>query len=405
MKGKLLVALALALGTSTTALGANPFSDVPAGHWAYASVARLAASGLLEGYPDGTLQGGRTMTRYEMAQIVAKALAKGAIGADDKMVDEFAAELHNLGVRVARLEKHADNFKITGEARLMYMHSNQDTLGDGDRGYNSELRTRINLTGHINERWNYTGMLENTQDLTDNEGNEEIKFHRAYLEGSVGALQLKGGRYDPAFAQGLVLDSDGDSRDGLEIGLGEEEKISGHLFYGKMADDTDTKYFGAELQSKQGKTGLHGGFYKFTGDTTALGDDGSHIWNVGAGYTVGLANLTADYLQGSHANADGDKKGYALGLTWGEAAKDKPGSLDLFVKYYDQPRGTFYAHADDANYFDDTADNTGFKGWSLGADYAIAKNMVVKAVYYDTKEKGGANRDDQRIWTDLTITF
>lgn len=105
MNKKLFIAMAVALGVSETAFAANPFTDVPAGHWAYAAVTKLAAAGIVDGYPDGTYKGIRTMTRYEMAQIIAKALAKGAIGADNKLVSEFADELDNLGVRVAKLEK------------------------------------------------------------------------------------------------------------------------------------------------------------------------------------------------------------------------------------------------------------------------------------------------------------
>ena len=95
MKKSLVLAMAMALGVSATAFAANPFSDVPAGHWAYASVAKLAAAGIVDGYPDGTFKGDCLMTRYEMAQIVAKAYAKGAIGADDKLMAEFADELDN----------------------------------------------------------------------------------------------------------------------------------------------------------------------------------------------------------------------------------------------------------------------------------------------------------------------
>ena len=120
MKKSLVLAMAMALGVSATAFAANPFSDVPAGHWAYASVSKLAAAGIVDGYPDGTFKGDNLMTRYEMAQIVAKAYAKGAIGADDKLMAEFADELDNLGVRVAKLEKKADNVKITGQFRAGY---------------------------------------------------------------------------------------------------------------------------------------------------------------------------------------------------------------------------------------------------------------------------------------------
>ena len=58
-----------------------------------------------------------------MAQIVARALAKGAIKEDDALVKEFAQELDNVGVRVAKLEKHADKVQVTGEVRTNYLHS------------------------------------------------------------------------------------------------------------------------------------------------------------------------------------------------------------------------------------------------------------------------------------------
>ena len=78
MKKSLVLAMAMALGVTASAYAANPFSDVPAGHWAYDSVNKLAAAGIVDGYGNGTFGGDRLMTRYEMAQIVAKAMAKGA---------------------------------------------------------------------------------------------------------------------------------------------------------------------------------------------------------------------------------------------------------------------------------------------------------------------------------------
>ena len=119
MKKSLVLAMAMALGVTASAYAANPFSDVPAGHWAYDSINKLAAAGVIEGYGDSTFGGDKLMTRYEMAQIVAKAMAKGANV--DKLAAEFADELDNLGVRVANLEKKADNVKVTGELRYKYM--------------------------------------------------------------------------------------------------------------------------------------------------------------------------------------------------------------------------------------------------------------------------------------------
>ena len=57
MKKSLVFAMAMALGVSATAFAANPFSDLPTGHWAYGAVAKLAAAGVVDGYPDGTFKG------------------------------------------------------------------------------------------------------------------------------------------------------------------------------------------------------------------------------------------------------------------------------------------------------------------------------------------------------------
>lgn len=68
------------------------FPDVPANHWAYEAVSKLAGNGIVEGYPDGDFHGDRTMTRYEMAQVIYKALKKGG-SVDQKLVKEFNKEI------------------------------------------------------------------------------------------------------------------------------------------------------------------------------------------------------------------------------------------------------------------------------------------------------------------------
>ena len=140
MKKNLIVALALVfvLGIAGTAFAAaNPFVDVPAKHWAYDAVSKLAKAGILDGYGDGTYRGERLASRYEMAQATAKAMAR-ADKADaqmkaliDKLAVEFAAELNNLGVRVAKLEKNASSIKFWGDSRLRFM-SNPSGFPDTD---------------------------------------------------------------------------------------------------------------------------------------------------------------------------------------------------------------------------------------------------------------------------------
>lgn len=71
------------------------FPDVPANHWAYEAVSRLAGNGIVEGYEDGKYHGERQMTRYEMAEIIYKALSKGA-QVEKGLVDEFRPEFQAM---------------------------------------------------------------------------------------------------------------------------------------------------------------------------------------------------------------------------------------------------------------------------------------------------------------------
>ena len=71
------------------------FPDVPENHWAYEAVSRLAGNDIVQGYPDGEFHGERTMTRYEMAEIIYNALSRGA-EAERKLVEEFKPELQAM---------------------------------------------------------------------------------------------------------------------------------------------------------------------------------------------------------------------------------------------------------------------------------------------------------------------
>ena len=76
MKKIFALAAVAALTAGVSAYAANPFSDVSTDHWAYQAVADLSAQGVVEGYPNGTFQGEKHITRYEVAQIVARLLAQ-----------------------------------------------------------------------------------------------------------------------------------------------------------------------------------------------------------------------------------------------------------------------------------------------------------------------------------------
>ena len=403
MKKSLVLAMAMALGVTASAYAANPFSDVPAGHWAYDSINKLAAAGVIEGYGDSTFGGDKLMTRYEMAQIVAKAMAKGANV--DKLAAEFADELDNLGVRVANLEKKADNVKVTGELRYKYMSmksdaNHRDDENNSPKSYENDLRSRIWINGQINDDWSYTGMIENTQDFDDNAGNKKTEFNRAYVEGKIGGLAVTAGRYNAFFANGNIYD---DLVDGAEVSYGDKVKVTG--FAGKATEVDGGNYAGGELAGAFGNLNLAAGYvnYKDLADFKDLDDA---IWYVGADYNFGDVTLSGMYLKGD-ASEDGkditdmNTDGWTAGLAYKGADASDAGSWGLFANYYDLGGMTYIAHTTDANTFD----NDGFKGYGVGANYTFAKNIVGTVAYYDTENKLNSKVDDQRVWADLTFTF
>ena len=399
MKKSLVLAMAMALGVTASAYAANPFSDVPAGHWAYDSVNKLAAAGVVDGYPDGTYGGDKLMTRYEMAQIVAKAMAKGANV--DKLAAEFADELDALGVRVANLEAKADNVKITGEVRYRYADSELE-------GYTNDLRSRIWVNGQINDDWSYTGMIENTQDFANDNGEEDTAFRRAYVEGKLGGLDVTAGRYSALFAGGNVYDA---RVDGVQVSYGDTVKVTG--FAGKATDGwvydatTAGNYAGGEISAALGENfSLNGGYVNFKDMGFKNSEFDNAIWYVGAEANFGDFALTGMYLKGDMSWNDQDSTmdddGYTVGLSFKGAQADEVGSYGLWANYYDQGGQTYVAHTTDANTFD----NEGFKGYGVGVNYTFAKNMVGTVAYYDTESKNDLfNDDDQIIWADMTFTF
>ena len=420
MKKSLVLAMAMALGVTASAYAANPFSDVPAGHWAYDAVNKLAAEGVVDGYPDGTYGGDKLMTRYEMAQIVAKAMAKGANV--DKLAAEFADELDSLGVRVANLEKKADNVKITGEIR--YHYADNDAKGFSKDGNENKLRSRIWVNGQVNEDWSYTGMFENNQDFDNDEGDETVKLQRAYVNGKLGGVKVQAGRYNLKLADGNVYDT---RFDGVQASYGKDVKLTAG--YGKatpssvtnpanelgigIEKDSDEAYY-VDLSGKIGKLGLNAGYYSFADVDATLGgkvldgyEDDIDIWTVGAKYAFDKnVSLSARYLQGTDDystfyGGDYDDDGYVVSVSYKGAKASEPGSWGVSANYYDQGMTTYFDHT-----MNGLADSMhGFKGYSVIANYTFAKNIVGQVEWYDLEEKEWTERDADTLWAQLLFTF
>lgn len=180
---KLALAVVLVFALAGYALAANPFVDVPLNHWAYDAVQSLAAKGIIVGYPDGTFGGNRALTRYEFAMAIARAVGyleqkideagyatQEDIATLEKLVQEFADELKQLGVtvedlkkalgeqsaaikaledRVAALEKYAEPVKVTGEFTATYTAYMPTVSGKTDAKLVDE--TKLNIVADIND--------------------------------------------------------------------------------------------------------------------------------------------------------------------------------------------------------------------------------------------------------------
>ena len=421
MKKSLVLAMAMALGVTASAYAANPFSDVPAGHWAYDSISKLAAAGVIEGYGDTTFGGDKLMTRYEMAQIVAKAMAKGANV--DKLAAEFADELDNLGVRVANLEKKADNVKITGQIRAHYRDMD-------DSKSVSKIRTRLFLKGAVNEDWTYTARLQNEREIThNNAGDDETKLNWAYVTGKVGGIAVNAGRQDFKLHGGSVVDA---TFDGISASYGKDVKLTGYV--GKAANFTgasDDRMYAIDLSGKLGVVDVYATYYKIDGEFAKVTIDkdtnkgtvaaypalDQEIYVLGASAKVAKdLKLSAEWLHGK-TDIDGfDKDGYMVGLAYKGAKAAKAGSWGLYANYFDQPQATYVKHTitgytdlpawatwnKDEQCLDNFSD--GFKGFEVGANYTLAKNIVAGVKYYDLEGRDG-DADEKTLWSEVIFTF
>ena len=395
MKKSLVLAIALTLGVAGSAFAANPFSDVPANHWAYAAVSKLAAEGVIEGVGNGKYEGNRNMTRYEMAQIVAKAMAKGVQKAElKKLATEFAQELNALGVRVSKVEQKV---QINGEFRLRYRGI--DSAGDVSPAKDDfELRTRLHLNGTINKNWSAYMMLENVQKMDTNStathadkvnGEGSIYLRRAMAVGKYDKLQVKLGRVPYADKDAMLfnpVELDGMT---LDYKFGE---VKATALYGRFAPFAWTSSnaridsLGLALDWQATKAlGLNAAFYnhKQKGIYGFAGDN-ANVWDMLATYKVQDWKFSAMYI-GTNKNLGlGDSKsGYAFRVAYGGFSPAKKGSYLVQANYFKIPVAAFYG----SPYQLEDLGNSGFgaKGWSLVADYAIERNIRLHASYIDAK--------------------
>ena len=379
----------------TTAFAANPFSDVTPDSWAYQAVSQLAAAGIVNGYPDGTFKGQNYITRYEMAQMVAKAMAnQDRANAEqqamiNRLADEFSNELNNLGVRVARLEDRVGNVKVTGDARLRYQ--------DAEHAKSKfDARARVQFNAKVNDRTDAVVRLTSGNfelGNSQNGGNANATIDRAYVNHKFGErVSAKAGRFGQTIGGGLAFDG---TFDGAQLNAG-NDKIMAQAAYGYMVSgeaagltkdqNVTNTYLG--LKGKVGKHTMVGGFYdRVNTDGTINGNKYKNIYGFNADANFDKVWVGGEWLKASNVDKS---QAWTAGLGYGDYNIAKKGSWDV--------KGQYFNAKANAPIVDTTYNHlytTDAKGWMASVNYALQNNVGLSANYgFDWKTQNGTDKND-----------
>ena len=406
MKKILALAAAAALTAGVSAYAANPFSDVTADDWAYQAVSDLSAQGVVEGYPDGTFKGERNMTRYELAQIVARLMAKeDQLNAEqqatlDKLAGEYADELANLGVRVSNLEKKVGNISWAGDAKMMYTNNAEKTAKDTYKG-----RIRLNVKGQVNDSTFVKGRIVTNmyfKDAGTDDGNTTMD--RLFVNHSFGdKTSVVLGRQDLTVFGGLEYD---DAFDGAKLAYN-DGKFDAYAAFGQMNAGTDAQKatdaaFGG-LGYDFGVAKLNAAYFNFTGDKakTAYGFDS--IWGANLVVPVDNFSVFGEYWD---SNADKNDNAYQAGIGYSTLDVAKPGTFALNVAYNRVGANAYLGGTTyDASDFFAIAADKDLKFWNVFGDVVLQKNVTLHGEYAWDIENTKADCDDNAWSVSLNYAF
>lgn len=437
MKSKVLAALVATMAVGATcAFAANPFVDVPSDSWAYKSVVELADAGIIQGVDGSYFQGNRNITRYEAAEMVAKAMAhmdKASVeqrALINKLADEYADELNNLGVRVSALENRVGNVKLTGDARVRYIHQDSDDQGKGEVKNDDSwtYRVRVRANAQVNDRTKVVyGISTNNVRFADNSTASDSKDNniftdRAYVDYNFGGnnWDLKVGRdeYDMGGgrAYGFLY---GDNFDGAQLKYS-NDKFAATAGYGKFkegvmggkdgVDATKTGY--GELEGFFGGGRAAGsaiGVYynDFSGNKSFNFDD---AWGAYGSLNLGKWNALANYEKYNSENSKADDPEVWVGkITYNKANFATPKSWDAWVEYLNADNGFADAAGDfigsTYGWRNDSLLNN-VKSWGAGVDYTFAKNAQFQIMQsFASEAKEGSNDPGEETRAQFVFVF
>lgn len=396
---KVAVTTALAVAFAVPAF-ANPFTDVPAKHWSYAAVTKLSQAGIIDGYADGTFKGDKMVTRYEMAQIIAKAMTK-SLNADqkssvDKLAQEFSVELNTMGVKVEGMQQQINNMvKISGDARVRYFdtHSLKDF---------TDYRARVTFDGKINNDVKFDARLATGSTDINGSGTTPVMGTAAPIRLDTANLTFNAlgmadtvGRQDIKLGTGFMMDT---QMNGVAAQTG-ALKLFGGIASSNVsgtqaipvahAGALGMKMYGAEYGMNVMGSSINADYLKdVTNNQNFYGINGS----VDLSSSV---SANAEYIKNNTAGG----KAVAYGLKFNK--------VGLSVTHRDVDASAFTNYSNLVNPAFDTASAAigGFKGMEYQYDKAIAKNVAFTAKYQDFDKKSDGTKIGSHASAAVNVKF
>ncbi len=432
------VAAALICGECSAA-SVNPFADVPKDHWAYDAVETLVQDGVVDGYGDNTYCGDRAITRYEMAHMVAKAMAKTDVSAADrsvidKLATEFSSELGNLGVRVANLERNVDKVKWNGVMEYTYTSTRHDTQDPSHKTKHNDddLLFRLEPNADLDSHWSAHARLDAQTKLQKDSGvhgSEKVELKRVWAEGRFPDWTIKVGKLPneintlstSAFMNysGTVIHIDKEKLNTtLELGRIDAcnfrdlfRNKNGHTSNNFLEDDDTTSYQGINVGYNLQKFHANAGFQHFNGATMKVDpklpvyrraakdtdEFKADIYFANAGYAFDRNNsLFLEYAK--NEKAEEENHAYSVEYGYKGANSKNAGSYGLYLAYRNLGQ-----YAAPWSGYGDALDG-GQKGWEVGAKYAPAANVLLIGKYFKGKDIV-ADRDAEKLFGRVDFFF
>ncbi|MDU5003935.1 MAG: S-layer homology domain-containing protein [Veillonella sp.] len=346
----------------TTAFAANPFSDVTPDSWAYQAVSQLAQSGIVNGYPDGTFKGQNNITRYEMAQMVAKAMAN---------------------------QDRANGSEDSG------VYSDGKSLTDG--------RARVQFNAKVNDKTEAVVRVKGNYEFGDSTKGADAKIDRAYVDHKFGNhVSAKGGRFQQTIGSGLMYD---DTFDGAQLNVG-NDKVQVQGAYGYMvdgaaagnskSDNPSVAYVGVKGKVDQEST--VGGFYSklssgnLNHNGATVSSDSQDVYGFNADFRKDKVWVGGEWLKASNVN---DSQAWTAGVGYGNYDIAKKGTWDVKGQYFNQKANAPIVSSTWDQAYDLTNTSNGYKGYMASVDYAVQDNVGLSAGYgFNSKDQSGKDLSD-----------